>query len=181
MDTKLLVISVILVASLLACLIYQQSLIVPYKSPSTTSSGPILSIENVHFNVQEQSKKIEITIRNSGNDKATIDAVDLGLNVSNLERQEDVYLGTVNSDSTLTITISNYDFEYGRMYYFTIWTDEGFAIPFSREYSSITFPFVESEQPQKTEPFPLTTVTAIILTIIGVSASLLIYFKKIRQ
>ena len=152
---KVAIITILLIiGAAIGATLYSYVILIPYTYP--------LDIENLEFIREAESEKIKITIRNTEIKAITVGAVYVGLNSSNLEKQENVYLGTVHALSTLTITILNYDFEGGRTYWFEIQTEERGHFGFSRRCSSITVPVIETEQPEKPEPFPLTIVTKIL-------------------
>ncbi|HDQ06876.1 MAG TPA: hypothetical protein ENN36_09205 [Candidatus Bathyarchaeota archaeon] len=132
-----------ILATLLLIVIAVAAVIVTYAwvmtfTGSTTSQGSVmLKVDNVRFYTQGEIPRIEIVVRNTGTADATVDTVYVGETSSNLvEHTNILYSGgspVVTAGSTLTITLRNYAWEDGEMYYFNIATKEGFSLPFPAE------------------------------------------------
>jgi flagellin-like protein len=132
-----------ILATLLLIVIAVAAVIVTYAwvitfTGNTTGQATMLSPENVRFYTASETDYVEITIRNSGTNDATVETVYMGETDSNLAAQSSENLAydptsrIVTAGGAITITVT-FDWTDGTTYYFNIATEEGMSLPFSKE------------------------------------------------
>jgi len=128
--------TLLLIVIAVAAVIVTYAWVMTFTGSTTSQAGAMLTVENVRF-YGSQEDRIEIVIRNSGTADATVDSVYVGDTSSNLVAHTDLTWSDsshiVAAGSTLTITVRNYSWDEGEVYYFNIGTEEGMSLPFSRE------------------------------------------------
>jgi flagellin-like protein len=127
--------TLLLIVIAVAAVIVTYAWVMTFTGSTTDQTGALLTVENVRF---QDSKYIEVTLRNSGTDDAKVESVFVGTSASNLVLQESNDV-TYNPDtqivvagSTLNITLTE-SWTDGTTYHFKIATEEGFTVPFQRE------------------------------------------------
>ena len=105
-------------------------------SSSVSQAGTIMSVENVRFFVDAETKKVEIILRNSGTADGKITEVYQGSSSSSLQVVNSVIYEPstqiVNAGSSLKITF-DLSWQNGVRYYFKVVSEEGLSVPFSEE------------------------------------------------
>lgn len=103
---------------------------------SVTMAGSMMSVENIRFFVDAETKKVEIILRNSGTADGKIAEVYQGSSSSSLQVVNSVIYEPstqiVNAGSSLKITF-DLSWQNGVRYYFKVVSEEGLSVPFSEE------------------------------------------------
>jgi len=134
--------TLLLIVIAVAAVIVTYAWVMTFTGSTTSQAGAVLTVENVRFYTQGSTDRVEIVIRNSGTERATIDTVYAGVSSSNLQAIDSGDLRfrdpdgantrIVEAGSTLTVTLLDYRWTAGETYYFNIATKEGINLPFNR-------------------------------------------------
>ena len=127
--------TLLLIVIAVAAVIVTYAWVMTFTGSTTGQAGAVLTVENVRF-YDSSGKKVEIVIRNSGTNDATVAEVYRGTSSSDLQQQSSVTYDPssrlVSEGESLKITF-NYNWASGTRYYFKVVTEEGLSFPFSEE------------------------------------------------
>jgi flagellin-like protein len=126
--------TLLLIVIAVAAVIVTYAWVMTFTGSTTSQGGAVLSVENVRF-YDSSGKKVEIVIRNSGTNDATVAEVYRGTSSSDLQQISVTYIPSsqmVNEGESLKITFS-YNWNSGTRYYFKVVTEEGLSFPFNAE------------------------------------------------
>jgi flagellin-like protein len=128
--------TLLLIVIAVAAVIVTYAWVMTFTGSTTGQAGAVLTVENVRFYTQGSTDRVEIVIRNSGTNDATIAEVYRGTSASDLQQQSSVTYDPssrlVAEGESIKITF-NYNWASGTKYYFKVVTEEGLNIPFDRE------------------------------------------------
>jgi archaeal type IV pilus assembly protein PilA len=128
--------TLLLIVIAVAAVIVTYAWVMTFTGSTTGQAGAVLNVENVRFYTQGSTDRVEIVIRNSGTNDATVAEVYRGTSDSDLQQESSVTYDpsskVVVEGSSIKITF-NYNWASGTKYYFKVVTEEGLSIPFDRE------------------------------------------------
>ena len=128
--------TLLLIVIAVAAVIVTYAWVMTFTGSTTGQAGAVLTVENVRFYNSGGTDRVEIVIRNSGTNDATVAEVYRGTSSSDLQQQSSVTYDPssrlVSEGESLKITF-NYNWASGTRYYFKVVTEEGLSFPFSEE------------------------------------------------
>ena len=128
--------TLLLIVIAVAAVIVTYAWVMTFTGSTTGQAGALLTVENVRFYNSGGTDRVEIVIRNSGTNDATVAEVYRGTSSSDLQQQSSVTYDPssrlVSEGESLKITF-NYNWASGTRYYFKVVTEEGLSFPFSEE------------------------------------------------
>jgi len=128
--------TLLLIVIAVAAVIVTYAWVMTFTGSTTGQAGAVLTVENVRFYNSGGTDRVEIVIRNSGTNDATVAEVYRGTSSSDLQQQSSVTYDPssrlVSEGSSIKITF-NYNWASGTRYYFKVVTEEGLSFPFSEE------------------------------------------------
>jgi flagellin-like protein len=128
--------TLLLIVIAVAAVIVTYAWVMTFTGSTTGQAGAVLSVENVRFYTSGSTDRVEIVIRNSGTNSATVAEVYRGTSDSDLQQQSSVTYDpssrVIAEGESIKITF-NYNWASGTRYYFKVVTEEGLNIPFDRE------------------------------------------------
>jgi len=130
--------TLLLIVIAVAAVIVTYAWVMTFTGSTTGQAGAVLKLDNVRFFTQGGDDRIEIVVRNTGTNDATVDVVYAGDSDSNLVIETDLRFSDADNEntqvvaagSTLTIRFNDYPWTEGETYYFNIVTKEGINLPF---------------------------------------------------
>jgi flagellin-like protein len=128
--------TLLLIVIAVAAVIVTYAWVMTFTGSTTGQAGAVLVVENVRFYTSGSTDRVEIVIRNSGTNSATVAEVYRGTSDSDLQQQSSVTYDpssrVIAEGESIKITF-NYNWASGTRYYFKVVTEEGLTIPFDRE------------------------------------------------
>ncbi len=128
--------TLLLIVIAVAAVIVTYAWVMTFTGSTTSQGGAMLTVENVRFYNSGGTDRVEIVIRNSGTNDATVAEVYRGTSSSDLQQQSSVTYDPssrlISEGSSIKITF-NYNWASGTRYYFKVVTEEGLSFPFSEE------------------------------------------------
>jgi flagellin-like protein len=128
--------TLLLIVIAVAAVIVTYAWVMTFTGSTTGQAGALLTVENVRFYTQGSTDRVEIVIRNSGTNDATVAEVYRGTSSSDLQQQSSVTYNPssrlISEGSSIKITF-NYNWASGTRYYFKVVTEEGLSFPFNEE------------------------------------------------
>ena len=128
--------TLLLIVIAVAAVIVTYAWVMTFTGSTTGQAGALLTVENVRFYNSGGTDRVEIVIRNSGTNDATVAEVYRGTSSSDLQQQSSVTYDPssrlVSEGESLKITF-NYNWASGTRYYFKVVTEEGLSFPFNEE------------------------------------------------
>jgi flagellin-like protein len=128
--------TLLLIVIAVSAVIVTYAWVMTFTTSTTGQAGAVLTVENVRFYTQGSTDRVEIVIRNSGTNGATVAEVYQGTSSSDLQQASSVTYDpssrVISEGSSIKITFS-YNWDSGTRYYFKVVTEEGLSIPFDAE------------------------------------------------
>ncbi|MCW4016341.1 MAG: hypothetical protein NWF06_08225 [Candidatus Bathyarchaeota archaeon] len=128
--------TLLLIVIAVAAVIVTYAWVMTFTTSTTNQSGAMLTVENVRFYTSGSTDRVEIVVRNSGTNSATVADVYSGTSATDLQQVSSVTYSPssqiVSEGESLMITF-NYNWASGTRYYFKVVTEEGLTIPFNEE------------------------------------------------
>ena len=128
--------TLLLIVIAVAAVIVTYAWVMTFTGSTTGQAGAVLTVENVRFYNSGGTDRVEIVIRNSGTNDATVAEVYRGTSSSDLQQVSSVTYDPssrlISEGSSIKITF-NYNWNSGTRYYFKVVTEEGLSFPFSEE------------------------------------------------
>jgi flagellin-like protein len=127
--------TLLLIVIAVAAVIITYAWVMTFTSSTTSQAGAVLSAPNIRYYNESETKKVEITIHNSGTADAKVINVREGPSSTDLQLVTPLYdpiTQIAASKSDLTITF-NLNWTDGTTYWFKVETEAGQVLPFHEE------------------------------------------------